>query len=278
MRDVNTFSFDSLRCVGFGYKPADLHRWGPGVRDLYAFHYIISGKGYYMVNKVCHQLQAGESFLIFPDTEVYYYPEEQDPWEYVWVEFRGDEVKELIDLTTLSVKCPVTQPLSPECPIEWRNLYHIPEAYRINRFEIERGSARLRLLLSYYIEYFPKNQSSVTFDYVKATKHFIKSNYWRTELMISDIIQHVNIDRTYLFRLFKQATDQSVHQYLTAYRIKKACDLLYHSDLEIKIVAYSVGYADPLYFSKIFKRITGATPTQYRIERILNQNCLSSSE
>lgn len=264
MKGTKLQPVETLLCVGHGYKPVNDHQWGPGVRDLFAIHYIISGKGYYWVDQKCYEVQEGESFLIFPDTQVYYYPDEKNPWEYIWVEFRGEEAKELVALTEFSVKSPVTNAIPAELAMEWRAYYDIPEAYAVERYAIERGSGKLRLLLSYYIEHFPKNRLPVSVDYVQAAKKFIKINYWKSELSITDIVQHVNIDRTYLFRLFKEDTGVSVHQYLTAYRIRRACELLRSSELTMKTVAFSVGYPDQLYFSKIFKKMIGKTPTQYQ--------------
>ncbi|MBO9597007.1 MAG: AraC family ligand binding domain-containing protein, partial [Cohnella sp.] len=97
----------SLICVSNGYKPPNLHRWGPGVRDLYALHYIISGKGVLETRQSSFALKAGESFVIFPHEEVYYYPDPQDPWEYAWIEFKGEEAPRLLSLTELSPDNPV---------------------------------------------------------------------------------------------------------------------------------------------------------------------------
>jgi len=71
--------------------------------------------------------------------------------------------------------------------------------------------------------------------------------------------------------LFKKATGMSVAGYLAAYRIRRACDLLLTSDLSIKTVAYSVGYHDPLYFSRRFKEATSYTPSAYRTLRAERQ-------
>ena len=266
MKETQRHSVETFRCVGNGYLPADKYQWGPGVRDVYAIHYIVSGKGYYRLNQTCYELQRGESFLIFPDTEVYYYPDETDPWEYIWVEFRGEEAKEMISLTSFTVNSPVVAAIQSEDASEWIKYYRIPEAYGRERYEIERAGAKMRLLLSNYIQYFPKNQLPATVEYVQAAKQFIEINYWKSELSVGDVVHHANIERSYLFRLFKENTGMSVHQYLTEYRIRRACELLHSSKLAVKTVACSVGYPDQLHFSKLFKKMTGKPPSQYQRE------------
>lgn len=81
---------------------------------------------------------------------------------------------------------------------------------------------------------------------------------------MTDIVRFVSVERSYLYRLFKEATGMSVSAYVTAFRIERACELLKRSELSVKAVAYSVGYHDQLYFSKVFKKATTFTPSEYK--------------
>ena len=56
----------SLSVYNVGFQRCDsLYQWGPGIRDHYLIHYIISGKGFYKIGKRTYELQAGDSFLVF---------------------------------------------------------------------------------------------------------------------------------------------------------------------------------------------------------------------
>ena len=68
-------------------------KFGPSVRSVFVLTYIISGKGYYEVNNKTYTLTAGDSFLIYPGIKVKYYPDENDKWEYIWIDFNGDKVE-----------------------------------------------------------------------------------------------------------------------------------------------------------------------------------------
>ena len=73
----------SLSVYNVGFQSCDsLYQWGPGIRDHYLIHYIISGKGRYTVNGSVHTLTPGDAFLVYPNTEVIYQADAQDPWEY----------------------------------------------------------------------------------------------------------------------------------------------------------------------------------------------------
>lgn len=252
----------NLTFISSGYKPSNLHKWGPGVRDIYALHYIISGKGILETRHGLFPLKAGESFIIFPHMEVYYYPSLQDPWEYVWIEFNGDEARQLLSLTMLAPD----NPILPVSNVNLKPLFEIGEnGENVNDrpFYKTRSDAKLRLLLSYYMEYYQKENLIHRTDYVELAKDYIHNNYWKTTLRVLDIVNAVKIERSYLFRLFKERTGMSLSTYVTTYRIRRACELLKSSDLSIKSVAYSVGYKDQLYFSKIFKKATAHTPSEY---------------
>ncbi|AOZ94032.1 helix-turn-helix domain-containing protein [Paenibacillus crassostreae] len=256
-----SYSFSERSILkGNGYKPPNSHQWGPGVRDVYAVHYIVSGKGYL---KTCHttfSLKTGESFIIFPHTEVYYYPDPQDPWEYYWIEFNGAEASRLVSMINIAPDHPVVE----ASPQDFKPLFHIIKAAGIEPFERERSDAGLHLLLSYYMEYYPSEQAFLKKDYVLSAREYIESNFWKSSLSVLDVVGFVKIERSYLFRLFKEENGISISGYLTVFRIQRACELLANSQLSIKSLAYSVGYQDPLYFSKIFKKVTSYTPSQYR--------------
>ncbi|MGQ8874175.1 AraC family transcriptional regulator [Paenibacillus sp. TSA_86.1] len=244
--------------ISGGHKPVNLHQWGPGVRDVYALHFIIRGQGTLETGGQHFQLGAGESFIIFPQKEIYYYPDPSDPWEYVWIEFSGRDAGRFVDLTQLSVKHPVL----PVAPVTMEPWFHLAWNAGASPSEVLRADARLQLLLSYYMEFFPSDQEEVRDD-VWLARTYIEQNYWQSSLTVAEIVQAVNLERSYLFRRFKEATGQSVSAYITACRIRRARELLKSSQLSIQSIAYSVGYNDPLYFSRVFKKATSHTPSAY---------------
>ena len=81
------FSEQSIKLVGMGRQNCkDMHAWGPGIRSCFIIHYVMKGAGYLIVNHRKYHVKAGESFLTRPYTLIEYYPEEENPWEYMWVQ------------------------------------------------------------------------------------------------------------------------------------------------------------------------------------------------
>ena len=100
-------------------------------------------------------------------------------------------------------------------------------------------------------------------DYAEEALNYIESRYC-DPITIQDIADHLNINRSYLHRLFKSVTGLSIQSYLLDYRIRQACILLTTTDLSIRAIAHSVSYADSLYFSRLFHQKKGFSPSEYR--------------
>lgn len=97
---------------------------------------------------------------------------------------------------------------------------------------------------------------------LKAMK-YIKENY-KIEITLEDIAREVNISPHYFSKLFKDEVGENFIDYITSLRIQKSKELLSENNLSIKEICFEIGYGDPNYFSRIFKRIVGITPTDYK--------------
>jgi two-component system response regulator YesN len=85
------------------------------------------------------------------------------------------------------------------------------------------------------------------------------------EISLEELARRVEISPFYFSKLFKEETGENFIDYITMARMQKAKDLLRDHTLSIKEVSGSSGYSDPNYFSKLFKKIMGLTPTEYRL-------------
>ena len=88
----------------------------------------------------------------------------------------------------------------------------------------------------------------------------------------------VGLNRSYLNSIFKEELGKTLQQYLMEFRILKACELLESDALSIGDVSRSVGYSDQLLFSKVFKRIQGVTPSEYKKNIPLKQQNATMEE
>ena len=103
--------------------------------------------------------------------------------------------------------------------------------------------------------------------YIKGKKLYF-TNY-RKDISLDDVSHEVDISPYYFSKLFKEETGENFIDYLTKVRIDEAKNLLLRNkETSIKSICMDVGYSDPNYFSRIFKRCTGQTPTKYRERKL----------
>lgn len=271
MQKINKISYKvtekelfSLSVYNVGYQKCDAgYQWGPGIRDHYLIHYIISGTGTYQVNGNTYRLTAKDAFLVYPNTEVIYCADSEDPWEYAWVGFTGSDAAMILEATDFSKQTPCIFQAENGDQIK-RQLHHIYEA-RGNEFEhAVEMAGRLYTTLALFIQCAHKKKvqnSSNT--YVQKSIEYISANY-SYPITVENIASYVGLSRSHLFRSFEDVLGQSPKEYLTDFRMKQACYLLEHSDLSITAIANSVGFDNGLYFSKTFHRKVGAAPRAYR--------------
>lgn len=101
-------------------------------------------------------------------------------------------------------------------------------------------------------------------DYKKQIQRILEEELHVSSFSLSVLAEKIGLSKGYLSRLFKQNFNMPYREYLLAQRVNKAKILLIGSELKIFEVSFAVGFEDPNYFSAMFKRETGMTPSGYR--------------
>ena len=238
------------------------YTWGPAVRDHFLIHYVISGKGVFQDGENRYSLSAGDGFLVVPSRLVTYTADSDEPWEYCWVGFNGADAQRYLSFTGLSSDNPIFH--YDKDNILEELLHKITEAVGPGPSNEARMTARLLDFLSELIELFGSTvqRKSSGYEYVKKSIRYIDFNYSR-DIDIDDIASHAGISRSHLYRLFMQYVSLPPNEYLTRFRINKAAALLRSSSLSVGEAAYSTGFSDQLYFSRVFKKYKGVPPSKY---------------
>ena len=108
----------------------------------------------------------------------------------------------------------------------------------------------------------PEGDQSAT-KIVRDALNYIKKHY-NENISLTDVAEHVNVNKSYLCDVFKKEQKVTILQYMTNLRIEKAKELLLHTDMKMYEISVEVGYNDYTYFSQIFKRNTGETLSEFR--------------
>ena len=243
------------------------YTWGPGVRDHYLIHYVMAGKGTYTAQGKTHAVSEGDMFLAWPNEMITYRADTEEPWSYCWVGFGGLDAGELIKQTDFTHKAPVLHVEGGDMP---RTLIlDIYESRGARPHEMTRMTGKLYAFIAWLMETAQvetrrKQQAGV--EHVQRACEYIANNY-ASSITVQDIAASVGVCRSLLNRAFQQHMEISPVQYLTKYRMTQACLLLERTDMAVKAVAYSVGFEDPLYFSRRFREMHGCAPRAWAEEK-----------
>ena len=236
------------------------HEWGPGVRSHYLIHYIISGKGVFYCGPNKFTVNPGQIFVIYPGTIVKYRADEKYPWHYAWINFHGEEAKEIFSLLGISPNNPVYTVKNGSELLDV--LLNMPSEKNAELWTNLKFTSKLYDFMSLLAENSRADNNREN-GYLTTATRYIKAHYFE-DLTVDQVAAHVGISRKYLFALFKKTLDFSPKDYILNYRIKRAKDFLKDENIPVGNIAYSVGYKDPLTFSKMFKQKTGVSPSDYR--------------
>ena len=99
---------------------------------------------------------------------------------------------------------------------------------------------------------------------MKAIEEYIRKNYHNPNLGLAMVSAEFNLSEGYLSAIFKKETGQNFMDYLTELRMNKAKELLCSDENSVQDVADQIGYRDLKYFSRLFKKTTGISPSEYK--------------
>lgn len=241
----------------------------PGPKDEYIIHFVITGKGTYTSGNRMWQLSGGDMFLIYPNEYVIYSSDPQDPWFYAWIGFHGIQADTIVKNCGFSDRKPVNSLQNSDIILDKINLILQSRQLTVSG-DLNRQAFLLQILAVLCKEHTMRNipkmsghgnsQSSI---HVSHAIEYIEYSY-QNGINVADIADYTGISRTYLNRVFQKELGISVQHFLINYCLHKAANLLLNTDLTICEIARSVGYDDPLAFSKAFKRKFEFSPKNYR--------------
>ena len=223
------------------------------------FHYILDGEGYF--NGV--KLSAGQFFSANRNDHMCYYPDHKNPWTYIWVRFYGKDCEAAM----------------AGCGLEdgghYGNFAYIDEVNRLlevyNKLSashnedatLSKSTANMLMLL-----HMPPKAASDTPDslrelHVHEIRKYIDENYYR-KMTVEDIAKKYYLSRAYVRNIFVKYMGIFPKQYLQEVRMRRAAELLVETDTSVSLIAHSVGYDDPLLFSREFSKYYQISPSLYR--------------
>ncbi len=203
--------------------------------------------------------------MIFPEQVSLYVADMSSPWEYAWLEFDGLRVKHALESAGFSEAEPIYRTKSPELREKLREeILYIVDHSENSVFELIGHMYLFMDCLTRSAENAGKVITSRLREfYIREAVAYIENNYQR-DMTIEEMADALRLNRSYFGKIFRLSTGKSPQRFLMNYRMIKAAELLAGTERPINEIGQSVGYENPLHFSRAFKTIYGVSPRDWR--------------
>lgn len=262
MPDFKNYFKGQIPSVLYCEKEYDLSPgecYGPIIRDVYIIECCTEGYGSVTINNKEFSVAPGDCYILFPGDTVIHTADSANPRKGYWCAIDGTDLGLILKNAGISS-------VSPFAPSDLFNKLCGCVKKMVEESENEDAGKSLRET-SYIFEFLGilmKNQKATVYDDRIERAIGLMETKYHEDLSVERIAGEIGLERSYFSVLFKEKTKISPHQYLTSLRIQKACNLIEKENCSIKEAAIATGL-NPINFSRIFKRIIGKSPSEYKL-------------
>ncbi|MEJ6980081.1 AraC family transcriptional regulator [Pedobacter sp. P351] len=251
-----------LTAIGF-YPHAAFHdRERKSGSNQYILLYCTAGIGTVKIRDKVYKLTPNH-FIILPRNIAHQYSSaKEDPWTIYWIHFTG-ECADLLFARYLELGSEPVFSAYDEARIErFEQIFNLlEESFEMRNLEIVNIS--LQDFVAKFI-YSPEiNPPGLGSDKISDSISFMKKNLNR-QYSVLQMAQQQSLSVTHYSRMFRSKTGSSPNQYFSELKIQKSCQYLYFTNRSIKEICADLGFDDPYYFSRLFKKLMGVSPAKYK--------------
>ena len=248
-------------------RQPDMTTVRPDGRKDYQLLYIASGKAFFHLNCGLKEAARGCMILYRPGESQHYYYYARDNSEVCWIHFSGYEAGAVLD------KIGFGNSQILYCG----NFFNFFELFRGIILELQLKRPCFEEFLSLYLRQLfagiertqldlsmeKSTENSFSHRELEATVHYFNESFAK-DICIEEYAKNQHMSVCWFIRSFKRYMGVTPMQYVTSIRINKAKELLKNTNYSIQEISGLVGYENPLYFSRIFRKQIGCSPSGYR--------------
>lgn len=235
------------------------------ILDNYQLLYISKGRGWYHETPEKRiEIKSGTTLIIPPYTWHSYYPDKKSGWQEYWIGFRGSHVDSRYNNGFFNSDKIIH-------PIGLRE--HIVDLYK-EALEIackeKTGYQQILASISNsilaYVIYYDSNDGATKDSVAEKMDQArtIMRESMLTGITPEEVAEKINMSYSWFRKTFKEYTNVSPAHYITQLKLQKAKMMLLNSSMSIKEIAFYLNYEDTAYFSAIFKKYVGCSPSEYK--------------
>lgn len=256
---------DDLYIHGVGYYPkARGHQMARGSHEDHLVLYCGNGKGRVLVGRHEQVVNKGDLVVLPKGVSHEYKADHRDPWSLYWVHFDGQQSQAFVDHLALPAGTYVVPVgIHPKLLADFDALLSVRSTgYHMNAFI--HASQVLKQCLTYL--------ALLTTSRVRQSGHFLDlqaiqalmEQHLHSELDLDALADQAQLSKFHFSKRYKALTGYSPIQHFIHLKMERACYLLDVSEQSVGDVAQALGYEDSHYFSRLFRKVTGVSPTAYR--------------
>lgn len=258
----------SLYITDIGYYPRAVNHYRERTEPVgqNVLIYCVEGAGWYRVEDEEFRARADQYFILPAGKRHTYAADASSPWTIYWVHFMGEHAAIYAEgaLRPQDVRPGLQSRIGERNNIFEEIFSTLHNGYNLENLRYASSLLHHYLASMRYITQFRKaGQNTKDTDVVGAAIHYMKENTEK-RLTLKDIAGYTGFSPTHFSTLFKQQTGHSPLNYFNLLKIQQACRLLDTTEMKVNQVCHKVGIEDCYYFSRLFSKIMGLSPKQYR--------------
>jgi AraC-like DNA-binding protein len=249
--------------AGYEVRQNEVYDWDGRKRGQVPFtvlQHTISGSGRLRYQNRNYRLQAGDTFLLLVPHNHRYWLEKNERWEYFWISMHGEE--------TLRIHKMVLALAGPVLKLQPSTIDHLADcSLRLVKGATTPGVASAiayEAAMALYDDVFGSPAFAAEQSAMQPVIDHINANLDKP-LPVGELAEIVGLSRAHFSRSFAESEGVPPAEYVLQQRLQRAAKLLTKGDfLPVKEVSIMCGFDDPNYFAKVFRRVYGITPTEFR--------------
>lgn len=253
--------------IGYYPKAEHHHRIREKGVGQYVLIYCVDGSGFYVVDGKRHEVKKNQYFILPIGKPHEYGSTEGHFWTVYWLHFCGKAAHVFAEgaATPQTINVTMQSRISERINIfdEILTTLHFGDSIEDLRYASSLLSHFLASMR--YLGQFRRAKAGAEKDIVEQAIHYMRENI-ENRITMAEVLRYVGYSQSHFSTVFKKKTGMSPLSYFNRLKVEHACKLLKTTDLKVNMICYKVGIEDPLYFSRLFSKVMGMSPTDYRLK------------
>jgi AraC-like DNA-binding protein len=256
-----------LHITDIGYYPQARHhfRERPNGSDQFILIYCVGGQGKIRTKEAVQAISSDQFFIIPAGMPHSYRSDAQNPWSIYWIHFSGSKSVAYARFggQVVSIERNKTSRVNDRIELFSEIFRNLDRGFSTETLEYVNQCLPHLLASFTHLSQFRLIKESGENDIVAQSINFMLENLTK-KLKLEDIAEETSLSASHFSRLFVNRTGHSPIDYFIQLKIQRACRLIDNSGWSIADVSREMGFDDQFYFSRVFRKVMGMSPNEYR--------------